>query len=214
MENAAEALKIAFAILMFVAALSLSISSFTSAKTAIDNIITMRDKTQKYMYVTPAKSSNRTVGIETVIPTMYKAYQENFRVVFMQKDGEELKELPIYYYTDIHNSKVYDSEKGEYRTVNYVDLENERLAGKTEAIKHLDILLEARKANNKNDNKYYEQFMEDKISGLYEYLKDKKFEEVLGEYYQEDLEAAQKGTVSDALDINKTKKRVVTYILQ
>ncbi len=214
MENAAEALKIAFAILMFVAALSLSISSFTSAKTAIDNIITMRDKTQKYMYVTPAKSSNRTVGIETVIPTMYKAYQENFRVVFMQKDGEELKELPIYYYTDIHNSKVYDSEKGEYRTVNYVDLENERLAGKTEAIKHLDILLEARKGNNKNDNKYYEQFMEDKISGLYEYLKDKKFEEVLGEYYQEDLEAAQKGTVSDALDINKTKKRVVTYILQ
>lgn len=214
MENAAEALKIAFAVLMFVAALSLSISSFSSAKTAIDNIITMRDKTQKYMYVTPAKSSNRIVGVETVIPTMYKAYQENFRIVFMQKDGEELKELPIYYYTDIHNSKVYDSEKGEYRTINYIDLENERLAGKTEAIQHLDILLEARKGNNKNDNKYYEQFMEDKISGLYEYLKDKKFEEVLGEYYQEDLEAAQKGTVSDALDINKTKKRVVTYILQ
>lgn len=214
MENAAEALKIAFAVLMFVAALSLSISSFSSAKTAIDNIITMRDKTQKYMYVIPAKSSNRIVGVETVIPTMYKAYQENFRIVFMQKDGEELKELPIYYYTDIHNSKVYDSEKGEYRTINYIDLENERLAGKTEAIQHLDILLEARKGNNKNDNKYYEQFMEDKISGLYEYLKDKKFEEVLGEYYQEDLEAAQKGTVSDALDINKTKKRVVTYILQ
>ena len=45
--------------------------------------------------------------------------------------------------------------------------------------------------------------------GLYEFLKDKKFEERLGEYYQEDK---SEGKVSDTLEINKTKKRIITYV--
>ena len=37
-----------------------------------------------------------------------------------------------------------------------------------------------------------------------------KFEEHIGEYYQEDKSA---GEETDALEINKTKKRVITYVL-
>ena len=43
MENAAEALKMAFGVMMFVLALSLSISCFSQASSAIDNIITSRE---------------------------------------------------------------------------------------------------------------------------------------------------------------------------
>lgn len=207
MENASDALKIAFAVLMFVAALSLSISSFSQATTAINSIITMRDRETDYMYVTPSKNSNRIVGVETVIPTMYKAYKENFKIVFLNSDGTD---LPLYYYTDSFGKRATNPKTGKTE-INYIDLEGEVMPSATEAIAHLDILLSQRQGSNVNENKYYWQFMEDKTQGLYDYLQDKKFEEVLGEYYQEDAAA---GYETEGLEINKTKKRVITYILQ
>ena len=51
MENAADALKMAFGVLIFVVAISLSVSTFSNARTTIDSIISYRDKTQDYVYV-------------------------------------------------------------------------------------------------------------------------------------------------------------------
>lgn len=201
MENATEALKMAFGVMMFVLALSLAISSFSSATQAVDAIVTLKDRETQYTYVTPASNSNRIVGIETVVPTLYKAYKENFRVQFFDRDGTT--PLALYYQTDSFGNRPQGNP-----TINYIDLESEIIATPNEAIQHLDVLLNPRPAIT---NRYYQQFMADKTQGLYKYLSDKKFEEVLGEYYQEDA----LGTPSpDVLDINKTKKRVITYILQ
>ena len=83
MENVTEALKIAFGVMMFVLALTLSISSFSQAREAIDNVIMMKDREQEYTYVeTAANLKNRLVSSETIIPTIYKAYKENFSVEF------------------------------------------------------------------------------------------------------------------------------------
>ena len=84
MENATKALEIGFGVLIFVVALSLSISTFSNATRAITNIMTNEDKTQSYVYVTEAngvdENNNRIVGVETIVPAMYKAYKENYKI--------------------------------------------------------------------------------------------------------------------------------------
>lgn len=154
MENASEALKMAFGFVMFVLALTLSISSFSQATKAVDTIITLRDREEDYTYVEPITDSSgkiiteRIVGIETVIPTMYKAYKENFRIVFYKADGSEFQ---LYWETD-----SFGNQTG--KKVNYIDLTKEILPNATEAIEHLDILLNKRKGHNVKENKYYNQF--------------------------------------------------------
>lgn len=200
MENATEAMKMAFGVLMFVLALTISISCFSQARTAVDSIVTLRDRETQYTYVKPSATLNRTVGIDTVITTMYRAYKENFKIYFYNSyTSEEINEPLVLY-------NYYDAN-GNVTPVNYVDLEKEILPNANEAIKHLDILLGKRPSDR--NSKYFEQFIH--LDGIYEYLKNEKFLEVLGEYYQED-EAA--GTETEGAEINKTKKRIITYIKQ
>ena len=231
MENAVDSLKIAFGILIFTVALSISISTFSNAKQAIDSVITSKDKTQEYVYIKPASSSNRDVGIESIIPALYKAYSENYRVEFYVRDASGNENKLILYSTKNHESSE------PWNEINYIDLEEENFAGELFAIDHLNTLLT--NGNNKffinelqtyntrkitDYNRYnsaqtkplYEEVIGSKSGnidigneGLYEFLKDKKFEEKLGEYYQEDKSA---GKETDSLEINKTKKRVITYI--
>ena len=70
-----------------------------------------------------------------------------------------------------------------------------------------DILLDKKS----NASKYKEQFRSEYTNGLYEFFKNNTFKEELGEYYQEDALA---GTKTETLDVNKTKKRLITYTLQ
>ena len=220
MENAAEALKIAGAMLMFVLALTLSISSFSSANASISAITTMYDKDTKYIYVKPAKNFTRTVGVEAIIPTMYQAYEESIEIYFKDKNGNP---LPLYYKTDQYgkrvdsNGNVVDNSSTSAVTINYINLKKEEIgndkgrSAEQVAADHLSMIL-AGKNNWKrqysgnsqmldmlNDNKYGNQFMESVYpNGLYEFLKDKTFIENLGEYYQGN-------------DSAKIKKRVITY---
>lgn len=204
MENATEALKIAFGVMMFVLALTLSITSFSQATQAVEGITYMSDRETTYTYVKPASNSNRIVGVETIIPTMYNAYKENYKVYFYESYTDENNNQPMYLY------KYVDSNVAAAPTnIYYVDLEKEIFSSATEAIEHLDVLLGKRPINT--TAKYYEQFIH--TEGLYEFLSGKKFEEILGEYYQEDALDAENGTTSGILDINKTKKRIITYVL-
>ena len=168
MENGAEALKIAFAIMMFIMALSLSISSISQANSAVTAIIGYNDRETNYSYVEPSSSSNRTVGVETIIPTMYKAYKENFN---------------IYFYSNSTGApfEIYEDEDGN--VINCID-GSEVFGNAQEALDHLNQIL-----NN----------------GLYDNLAGKKFEERLGEYYQDDSE--------NTPEVNKTKTRVIIYTL-
>ena len=192
MENAADALKIVFAVLVFVLALTLSISSFSQANNAIQAIVEMRDAKANYTYVTPSKSLTRTVGIETVVTSMYKAYQENFQIRFLDSDDNE---IPLYYAIDV-NGKIQKTSTGENVKVTYIDLKDENYASAEVATAHLDFLLSGKVTEL--TQKYKNQLIY--TEGLYKHFSDKKFIESLGEYYQ-------------GKDSTKIKKRVIIYKL-
>jgi hypothetical protein len=106
MENASEALILAFAVIVFVIALTVSINSFNSVKAVADTILYSKDETNYYDYqgAIGKAQENRIVGLETIIPTLYKYYKENYTVVF--KLGN------------------YDEETGEFTNWNYLTVYN------------------------------------------------------------------------------------------
>ena len=95
MEHAVEALKLAAAVIVFVLAVSLTYMLFSQTKTTADSIFYIRDS-QKYMeeenlenivYITSTGvTTNRTVNMETIIPTLYRYHKENFGVTIVVKD--------------------------------------------------------------------------------------------------------------------------------
>ena len=99
MENATEALYMAFAVLVFVVALTLSMTMFSQAKETADSILYSRDKNSFLEYDTSRQDKYRIVGLETVIPTLYRYYKENYTVVF--KDARNNSN----YIKDLNNAK-------------------------------------------------------------------------------------------------------------
>ena len=193
MENAADALKIAFAVMVFVLALSLSISCLSEANSAVQAVAFMRDRETNYTYVTPSSKLTRIVGVETVVTSMYKA------------DGTD---LVLYYRTDNNGNRI--KKDNVDIPVTYIDLKDENYANAEEAITHLNFLLGNYRSYKSNDyytkhsnlKKYEKQLNDDYYShgGLYNFFAGKTFIENLGEYYQ--------GT-----DSTKIKKRVITYTI-
>lgn len=87
MENAVDALKMAFAVLVFVIALTTSMMAFGQARETSEKVFYMTDKTNFYDYVLDKKDSEyRIVSSETIIPTLYRYYKENFNVIILSKD--------------------------------------------------------------------------------------------------------------------------------
>lgn len=192
MENAVEALKIAFAVMMFVMALTLSISSFSNANSAVTSIVNMRDRETDYTYVKPSSSLTRTVGLESIVPSMYRAYSQNMEIYFFDKNGNP---LILYYKTNLDDGTRIQKD-GSDVGINYIDLSLENFESDEEAFSHLDILLGA--IPGEYDGKYKNQLNEAYSKGLYAYLSQFTFEESLGEYTQ--------GTGAASIT-----KRVITY---
>ena len=108
MENASDALKMAAGILVFVAALSLTMLAFSRAKEASSTVMSAREDTKTYYeYVSDEKkySSYREVGVDSIIPMMYSYYNNFYTLLFyvgLEWDDktdtfERIEELPIYY---------------------------------------------------------------------------------------------------------------------
>ena len=100
MENAAEALKMAGAVLLFVLALSIIIFSFGQARESADTILDYRDRETAYIdtnyYYTQTVNSDgsinteRSVGLETIIPTIYKYNKAPLKLLLSKKNTETL----------------------------------------------------------------------------------------------------------------------------
>lgn len=93
MENATDALKMAFAVLVFTMALSISVYMFSQLNEVSKSMIASTDSTAYYQYIrTDQNSKNyRIVGLETIIPTLYKYYKENYTILFLDRTGAPLK---------------------------------------------------------------------------------------------------------------------------
>lgn len=197
MENAADALQMAAFVLIFVLALSISINAFGEVRQTAQMILDNRDRGGYiYTYITGNGNTKRIVRAETIIPSMYKAYKENYKIVFKNINA------PLY-------KKLIASNSTETKDMYSIDLEQEVLGTDQQKENFIKILLYG--YTDPIDAKIFKDAgLTLKPSGIYnDIIKNQAFEESLGIYYQEDLQ----GT-SNEPEANKTLKRVITYTRQ
>lgn len=88
MENATEALKMAFAVLVFIMAMSLAFMMVTQARSTADVVFQANDKQEYVENITSigqdANNKYRIVGLDTIIPTIYRYAQENYGVTIIE----------------------------------------------------------------------------------------------------------------------------------
>lgn len=155
MENATDALKIAFAIFVFVIAITVAFSLISQAKTTSDHILFYADKTNFYDRL-DSKEKNRVVSISDVISTLYKYYKESLCVTI--KLGNSDKDI---YKFDLNLSKE--------------DLNKFELNQSPSTEKEAEYIIEEfinNKLKDYADRKFLEEFVEVPISGIYEVGED------------------------------------------
>ena len=189
MENAADALKMAAWVLIFVVALSIIINAFGMARQTTDILISYNDNEYYTDYVEQG-NTERKVGYETIIPAIYRAYKENYKIIFLNNDG-----TPMYFYEN----------KNTKEQINYIDLEKQNVGNDTAKEEFIKYIVTGKEINNSQYK--FENSYDIKNNGLYNQIKGKQFTESLGVYYQEEID----GNKSNTTDANKTKKRVITY---
>ena len=212
MENAAEALKMAAAVLIFVVALTVAINSFGQARQTAQLILDYTDREYDYTYVEENKDSNgdvmteRIVGLESIIPTIYKAYRENFKIVF---EGCE---------TILEDEGLFserDEDTGKMVKVYKIDLENETIGTDTLKEQFLMAILYGNKIDDFQTIKdtFKKTGIELNSKGLCDKIDISKFKEEIGIYYQEQAGIDNTNTTDTAEEpeSNLTEKRVITY---
>lgn len=199
MENATEALHIAASVLIFVVALTISINAFSNVRAASQSILDMRDREYDYSYVESNGGTERYVNKETIIPSIYKAYRENYKIVFKFTNDSD------YLYEKRTNT-------GETNKICSIDLSKEVLGDDTNKEEFIKAVLYGNQTSNWNE--IYQKFTKMGIylneKGLYGIIKeDMRFKEELGIYYEEELK--ENYDLENSNSNNNPKKRVITY---
>ena len=136
MENASEALKMGAAVLIFVMAISISIFAFTKVRQASTAIMDKFDDKSYYSDDNVAIQTNRIVGIETIIPTLYSYYDSNTTILFYEGTGfdpkthsfKTISEMTLYYSEALENDLKKSSlinEKDGNRAIYGLDIHDE-----------------------------------------------------------------------------------------
>ena len=99
MENVTDALKMAGAALLFILAFSVTMVMFSQARQTTDAIIGRINLTEYLPKIEGIKENNETriVGIETVIPTLYRYPQSDgtVQIRIVDSDGTELQVFDV-----------------------------------------------------------------------------------------------------------------------
>lgn len=236
MENATHAFFIAFAVMVFAIALTVSMVSFGKVRQTADLILYTEDETNYYEYIGAIgkAAENRIVGLETIIPTLYKYYKENYTVVFKEGtynyetgDITNWKYLPIYKTTANRNwqpsyktlmERKYGIDETESEIFSF-DLDEETLrhepwTGSYDRIKNnLDCFLNGTIYINPNNNTNYIDYSKSplQLGGFIAKYKDAKFLETIEEYKYNSRQEEESTTGS--LTKEKLKRMIIfTYI--
>lgn len=236
MENAVDALKIAFAVFIFIIAISTVMYMFTQAKTTSDLVLERSDVTEfmDYTEIDDIEDSgtmvdgDRIVGLETIIPTLYKYYKENYTVIFRNSDGTPLDLYKSQTNEDLwsknYTNRYYTNESDLKKVCSFdVDEETSRREPWTGSNKfykqNIDMFLSGGefKAPSGNGMNYNYSDMDvngwRRTHGFIKEYKDKKFRESLGEYTYNNI-SEEDGQDNSGLTITKPKKkRVIIYTL-
>lgn len=185
MENAVDALKMAFGVLVFVLAITITISTFSNATRAVNKIKELREEDRSFVKYTDENGEEkylnyinysddnvtREVGVETIMPTLYRARVEQIEVYFIGNDVSIFE-------TDSEISQYFESANIDGR--NGFKLSYER------------------DPQNTIDNI---------ARPLYRFLAGRTVEEKVGQYYSQDEGGVNENTTEE----NKTYKRIIVY---
>lgn len=197
MENATDALKMAGAVLIFVLAISIIILAFGQVRETADIILDYKDRETTYIYY-EEEGTVRTVNLETIIPTMFRAHLENYKIVFKDSSGN-----PITIYTVVQNDGTSINKSS-------IDLNEEILGDNEKKAEFLCGILYHDFGKMTGDyfkNTNFGMKIELPTKSLYEQLQGKKIKEYLGVYYEND-------DSSGIPESMKEKKRVITYVIE
>lgn len=216
MENAADALKMAAAVLAFVLALGISISSFSEVREVSQVILNYKDKEYNYTYIPKNGDTTRKVSVETIVQTIYRAYNENYTIYFYDNNGNESQPLTIF---------EKKNDKNELEQINYIDLRKQSIANVDKRNQFIGCILYGSEYKDPDGKKFSEIKKEFeklgillKEEGLYDkIIKSNGAEEKFGVYYEDDEignNSNQGDGQSSIPQANRIKKRVITYILE
>lgn len=153
MENAADALKIAFAMFAFALAIMVTFSLVSQAKTTADTVLYYSDETNFYEYHGSNATKNRIVSVSEIIPNLYRYYEESIGVT-INLNGQT-------YIFDLNNNEYIVQEPGNEKTKLTSNTER-----KDNLAKFINTILLV------EDTNYVEEFVEIPISGIYEHGSD------------------------------------------
>lgn len=194
MENVTDALYMAGAMLIFIVALTVAISSFTTLRAGVEEIV---GQTETYelarngeTYINYIKSNNavRLVGAETVVSSMNRAIKENY-VVYIKFSTISKNELERCGITVAKAGSTLIASDGT--TLIASDDEIVKVTIGRDTNQHVDQIFSKTDQNNGST----------KLS-LYELIKDMEFYEYLGEYQNN----------TNVTEENKTTFRIITYV--
>ena len=241
MENAVDALKIAFAVFVFTMALSIGMYMFNQAKATADVVLASSDAETYATYtnaiegIETTTEGDRVVGLETIIPTLYKYYKENYTVVFLENDGTPLElyttrmsENPQIRWSKGFINKYYNDDY-ELRVCSFdVDEETSRHEPWTGSANYykqnLDMFLSGGTFYAPSRNAAYDYNYSDshvngwgKKHGFIEEYQDAQFRESIGQYTYSDITSEVENDPnygnSGLTNTAPKTKRVIVYTL-
>lgn len=99
MENAVDALKIAFSLLVFAIAITLTFSVVGQARITADAVFKATDKTAFYDYAEDGDYNarkDRIVSFETMLPTIHRYAKEQYAVTIFDTNGTPIVRYDLY----------------------------------------------------------------------------------------------------------------------
>lgn len=201
MENAVDALKLGAFVIIFVIALSVSITAFSEARIASSTLLEYKDREaslgQNDYWYSNESSKKRIVGLETIIPAIYRAYSdESLKIVFLDNDKGTKKVL--------YKIKNNDGTLKDINTLGYIyDSKLFGLTPKTK-IDFINKILYNKDSSYTNDLKKIKGI--DYTESLYEYIKENSFLEFSGIYI-----SGEENGITEKPISNKESIGVITY---
>lgn len=194
MENASDALVMAGQVLIFIIALTVCISSFSTVRTEVNRIagqneeIRMAKDEDTYINFIESKksSSTRVVESETVVSSMYRAIKENYVIYIKFKNSGTINAIKTNRYINTMTATKDSQIK---------NASNESIIKRGETLVKITIGADTNQEVNK--------VLKTEGGGkLFETLSGKKFNEYLGEYQKDSAVTTE----------NKEVYRIITYV--
>lgn len=174
MENAADALKIAFGIFVFVIAITMLFMMVSKAKSTSDVVLYYSDNTNFYDHYDYTKEGlrdkkgNRIVEVADIVATLYRYYNESVAVTVVLERGNPDKT----YNFDLEYESILDNNGKIIRVSDGTGKELLKLGTKQNIEENLGKFITKVLYELGEDVKFTEEFTEVPTSGIYDIGED------------------------------------------